>query len=524
LAEGVEPGIGKEMIAELRRGAEQWGRIPPPERWSGVVEKWAASEDADVRQAVRFLSITFGDASVFPALRQTAADPGESLAARRESLAALAQGRDPELIALLLNLLDDEAIRGDALPLLARSDSPEVADKILAGYASWRAEHRRGAIDVLISRPSFAHRLLGAIEDKAVSGGDLTALHVGRIGQLGDDRLVERLGQTWGAVRPTTDQIRGEIEELAGQLTPDAIRKADRSHGRELYAKSCGQCHILFGEGGKLGPDLTGADRGNVRYWLENILAPNAVVGKDYQTLTALTDDGRVITGLLREETDVAIVLEDAEKRVTLPRSEIESLAPTSLSLMPEGLLQQLTPDQIAAMVAYLQSPGQVPLPGQVPSIDPRTGKVPGGIEGEEIEVLEVAGGSVSAQGMGGFKADSWSGGSHLWWTDGAPGDSLTIGFPAPKAGRYEVMAVMTKAVDYGVVSARVNGSEPTGPIDLFNKPDVITTGAISLGKHDLAAGTNRLRLTLGEPNPAALPRNMVGLDYLFLVPVQPAP
>ncbi len=419
-----------------------------------------------------------------------------------------------------MSLVDDPAIRGDAIPLLARFDSAQVADKLLAAYASWPAENRRAAIDVLISRPPLAHRLLDAIADKQVSGTELTALHVSRIGELGDEGLVERLGQLWGTVRPTSEQLRGEIEKLASSLTSEVIQKSDKYHGRELYAKSCGQCHILFGEGGKLGPDLTGADRGNIRYWLENILDPNAVVGKDYQTLTALTDDGRVITGLLREETDVAIVLEDAEKRVTLPRSEIESLAPTSKSLMPEGLLQSLTPDQIASLVAYLQSPGQVPLPGQVPPIDPKSGKVPGAIEGEAVEVLAVSGGRTSAQGMGGFKADSWSGNSHLWWTDGKPGDQLTVGFPAPAAGDYEIMVVLSKAVDYGVVSTRVNDSEPTGPIDLFNKPDVITTGPLSLGKHKLESGTNRLQFILGSPNPAAIPRNMVGIDYIYLIPV----
>jgi hypothetical protein len=186
--------------------------------------------------------------------------------------------------------------------------------------------------------------------------------------------------------------------------------------------------------------------------------------------------------------------------------------------------LQTLTPDQIASLVAYLQSPGQVPLPGQIPPLDPKSSKVPGAIEGEAIEVLAVSGGRTSAQAMGGFKADSWSGKSHLWWTDGKPGDHLTVGFPAVAAGEYEVMVVLTKAVDYGVVSARVNDDESTSSIDLFNKPDVITTGPLSLGKHKLQAGTNRLQFILGPANPAAIPRNMVGIDYLFLLPVAEQP
>ncbi len=521
LADGADAAMAKEIMAELRFGAQQWGRIQPPARWSEVVSRLAADKDPGIRESLRFLSISFGDESIFPVLRATANDPKQPLQARREALSALAQGRDTELLPLALGLLADDAVRSEAIPLLARFDSDAVADSLLRAYPGWSAEEQRPAIDVLVTRAQHAHRLLDAIAEGQIPNSHLTAVHVSRIAQLGDETLVERLGELWGAVRPSSAEIRGQIEQLAGQLTPAVLQQGDRSEGRALYAKACGQCHLLFGEGGKLGPDLTGADRGNVRYWLENILDPNAVVGKDYQTLTALTEDGRVITGLLREETDVAIVLEDAEKRIILPRSEIQSLAPTSKSLMPEGLLQPLTADQIASLMAYLQSPAQVPLPGQLPPIDPRSGKVPGAIEGEAMETLEITGGRVRTQPMGNFKADSWSGGSQLWWSDGKPGDSLTLGLPCKQGGRFEVMAVMTKAVDYGVLTASINGSEPTLPIDLFNKPEVITTGPISLGSHELEAGTHALQLTLGEPNPNALPRNMVGLDYVFLVPVE---
>ena len=520
LADGVAPEIAKEMIGELRRGAEQWGRIDAPSRWPEVVARLATSEDESIRQSLRFLSITFGDASIFPTLRAVVTDREQPLTARREALSALTQGRDPQLRGLLLGLLDDRQLRGDAIPVLARFETADVADELLRRYSDWPAATQRAAIDVLISRAGFAHQLLDAVSAGEVAGTDLTALHVGRIAQLGDETLVERLGEIWGTVRPSNAALREEIEKRSRQLSPDVLADADRSHGRQLYAKSCGQCHRLFGEGGNLGPDLTGADRGNVRYWLENILDPNAVVGKDYQTLTALTDDGRVITGLLREETDVAIVLEDADKRVTLPRSEIESLAPTSLSLMPEGLLQPLSESQIADLIAYLQSPSQVPLPGQVPAIDRQTGKMPGAIEAEAVEILELTAGRTQTQAMGGFKAGRWSGDAQLWWADGKPDSHLTLGVPVHESGTYEVIVSLTQAVDYGVVSIGVNDAEPLPPIDLFNKPDVITTGPVSLGKHALSAGTQRLRLTLGQPNPDAIPRNMVGIDYILLIPV----
>lgn len=521
LAGGLSDELSQEILDELRQGAEQWGRIPSPDRWSEVVERLGGSPQATIRDAVQFLSIAFGDASVFPILRQTASDPSRPLEVRRQALAGLVQGRDQQLLELSLSLLDDPQLRSDTLPLLARFDSPQVAQALIDGYSGWLPEQRKQAMDVFVSRPELAHRLLDALDAERLPAEDLTAVHVSRISKLGDDALVERLGQIWGAVRPTPEAIAQQIETLGGQLTAKRLAEADLVAGRRLYAKSCGQCHMLFGEGGRLGPDLTGADRGNVRYWLENILDPNAVVGKDYQTVTALTDDGRVITGLLRQETDVAIVLEDAEKRVTLPRSEIESLRYTGLSLMPEGLLQGLSEPEIADLIAYLQSPGQVLLPGQLPTLDAGSGRMPGALEGETLEVLKLSGGRVQPQAMGEFKADTWSGQSQLWWLDGQPGDQLTLAVPVAAAGRYEVVVVLTKAIDYGSVALTLNAAEPPVKIDLFHQSGVVTTGPLSLGKHQLPAGQNRLQVTLGVPNPAAVPRNMFGIDYVLLLPAE---
>ena len=525
LADDADPDLAKLIIGELRRGAEQWGKTEAPPRWADVVRRYGESDDAQVREQVRFLSITFGDASIFPVLRQTARDGEQPPAARREALTALAQGRDEQLLGLCLDLLDAPQLRADAMPLLARFDSDEIAAAVIGRYGDWPDSHRRAAIDLLISRPRLAHQLLDSIESgDAIPPTDLTAVHVGRIRGLGDESLLERLGEIWGTVRPTSEAIREEIDRLSGELSAETLAEADPSLGRALYAKSCGQCHTLFGQGGNLGPDLTGADRGNVRYWLENILDPNAVVGKDYQTVSVLTEDGRVVTGLLRQETDVAVVLEDAEKRVTIPRGEIEQMRPNDQSLMPEGLLQGLRDTEIAGLVAYLRSPGQVPLPGQVPGIDPETGRVPGAIEGESLEVLRVTGGRVQRQAMGQFPRDVWSNASHLWWVDGKPGDTLNLGFPVTAGGDYEIVAVMTKAVDYGSVALRVNDHDTPTVIDLFNKPDVITTGPVSLGTHVLEAGIQRLRVTLGDPHPEAVPRHMFGIDYLLLLPVTATP
>lgn len=352
------------MIGQLAEAAPRLGKLRMPSEWPAVVQKTAASKDPAVRRAVQALSVGFGDASLFPLLRKTVADQSADLDLRREALATLARGGDPTLEAFALSLLDDASLRKDVLPLLGRFDSARIPAAILVRYGKWEPEDRRAAIDALVSRPSHAAALLAAVAEERIPRTELSAVHAGKIRQLGDPKLDQQLTELWGVVGSTPAEIEQEIAKMRKQYTAEILAAADASRGRVLYEKSCGQCHRLFGDGGEIGPDLTGANRGNLDYLLENILAPNTIVGKDYQAVSVLTVDGRVVTGLIRENSDAAIVLHDAEKLVTIPRSEIEAVTETVRSVMPEGILQTLSESQIAELLAYLQATSPPPLSG----------------------------------------------------------------------------------------------------------------------------------------------------------------
>src|SRR5690606_15527833 len=110
-------------------------------------------------------------------------------------------------------------------------------------------------------------------------------------------------------------------------------------HGRELFNKTCAKCHTLFGEGGKIGPDITGANRGSLDYLLENMVDPSAVVGKDYQLTTIVTTQGRVLNGLVKDQNDDAVSLQTVDEVVVIPTSDIDERKESPLSLMPEGQL-----------------------------------------------------------------------------------------------------------------------------------------------------------------------------------------
>jgi putative heme-binding domain-containing protein len=151
------------------------------------------------------------------------------------------------------------------------------------------------------------------------------------------------------------------------------MKKADLSHGRATFAKTCGACHQLHGEGGKIGPDLTGSNRADLEYLLANLLDPSGIVGRDYQTTIVVTDDGRSIAGIVVEETPTSVTLQTPTERVTVSLDEIESRVLSPQSLMPENQLAQLSPEAARDLVAYLRHPTQVPLPGEKSPSEPNS-------------------------------------------------------------------------------------------------------------------------------------------------------
>src|SRR5439155_2183750 len=116
------------------------------------------------------------------------------------------------------------------------------------------------------------------------------------------------------------------------------------------------------GTGSKVGSELDGSNRANLDYLLENILDPSAVIPKEYAATLIELKDGRFLTGLVRGETAAALTLITANETLTIPRNDIESIKPSDVSMMPDDLLKPLRKEEIRCLIAYLQSPVQVPI------------------------------------------------------------------------------------------------------------------------------------------------------------------
>ncbi|MFH1264222.1 MAG: glycoside hydrolase family 172 protein [Planctomycetota bacterium] len=170
---------------------------------------------------------------------------------------------------------------------------------------------------------------------------------------------------------------------------------------------------------------------------------------------------------------------------------------------------------EYACVACWYLSPDGVDPYGPTP-VDQRHGyyvKVPFSAGG--FQVLGEPNGNVETQGMQGFAGGTWKNNDQLWWTGAKPGDKLELAVPVKKSGAFQVSVVLTKARDYGIVQITLDGKKAGEPIDLYN-PEVISTGPIPIGTHELAEGDHTLGIEIVGANEKAVPSHMFGLDYVI--------
>ncbi|HVX13962.1 MAG TPA: PVC-type heme-binding CxxCH protein [Pirellulales bacterium] len=352
---------------DLLRGAYEAfaGRrsVAMPNGWKPVYARLLESPNESVREQATFLSFLFGDRQAADALRADALDSSLATEKRNRATTVLVQGHDGDLLPALEKLVSEPAMRAAALRGLAAYDDPSVPAVILRSYVSLVGGERDDALATLASRPAYALALLDAIEAKKVSRGDVPAFVLRQVAGIKDERVSQRLQQVWGAVREASQDKAAAIARFRSLLPTDQLQAADRSHGRALFVRTCAACHKLFGEGGQIGPELTGAQRTNLDYLLENLVDPSALVGRDYQMSVIETADGRIINGIIAGEDAAVVTVQTQNDRLLIPKSDIETREQSKLSLMPEGLLDKLSEVELRELIAYLSGAEQAALP-----------------------------------------------------------------------------------------------------------------------------------------------------------------
>jgi putative heme-binding domain-containing protein len=363
LAKALASKDTRALLAILRGMGDGFkGRrdVPMPESWTEVSEQLLKYDADEVRSLAASLSVTFGNTKALNDLRIVVADTTATAAKREAAITTLVAARDQNLPPILQKLLADSAVRRAALRGLAAFDDSKTPAAILGVWASLTSDERRDALGTLAARPVFAHALLDAVTAKQLSPADVPADVVRAMRGLPDQTVATKIKSIWGVIRDTASDKAGAIAAVRKTLATQG--NPDLALGRAIFAKACQQCHTLYGTGGKIGPDITGSNRADLDYLLENILDPSAVIPKEYMATTFRLGDGRTVMGIVKGDDGTAFTVQTATEVLTVARDDVDELKHSKTSMMPDGLLQTLKPDEVRALFAYLRNPKQSPI------------------------------------------------------------------------------------------------------------------------------------------------------------------
>jgi putative membrane-bound dehydrogenase-like protein len=353
--------VQSDLIRGLGDGLRGWRKATAPFAWKAFAETARQIAVPDVEEQLRSLNLLFGDGRALDDLKGILADGKADTGPRRNALRTLLASRAEGLAPLLRKAADDGSLRPDALIGLLQLGEADAVEFTIGRYQWLGLEERPGVMGALVSRVGGAKAVLDAIAKGQIARAELTAFHARQIAGLGDEALARQLRKFWGSVQAGGPDHRTEAARWREQLTADRLRAANLANGRRLFGQNCAPCHRLFGEGGTVGPDLTGSGRSNLDYLLENLLAPSAVVPADYRMTVVTLKDGTVLNGLLREPSARTVTLQSQTESRVIARADIATLEQSDQSMMPEGILSPLPSDAARDLIAYLMSSRPLP-------------------------------------------------------------------------------------------------------------------------------------------------------------------
>ncbi|MEC9095196.1 MAG: hypothetical protein VX776_01115, partial [Planctomycetota bacterium] len=215
---------------------------------------------------------------------------------------------------------------------------------------------------VLATTRTSSLQMLGAVKKGDIEKESVNAFAIEQLKAFKDSEIDAAVGDLWPA-NSTQAQTAQEISRFRKLMTRAYLEKGDVSQGRLLFYKTCFKCHQLYGEGGRVGPDLTGSGRKQVDYLLTNLLDPSAQIDAAYKLTTVITTAGRLYSGFVTHQDDRIVRLRTQNADVQLQMKEVDEIIPTNKSMMPEGMLRELSDEQIRDLFLYLSGSKQVPLP-----------------------------------------------------------------------------------------------------------------------------------------------------------------
>jgi putative heme-binding domain-containing protein len=173
---------------------------------------------------------------------------------------------------------------------------------------------------------------------------------------LGDQTLRDRLREEWGNVGQNSAELQDEIRKTSAAYNSAPLWAFSESAGKVHFTKLCASCHQTNDPKLEFAPKLEGTRSKGADYVIENIIDPNAVIGRDYQAFNVLTVDGQVVSGLKQSESNSSVSIRTTTETVVIPLDQVEEMKRSDNSFMPQGLLNSLNERERIELIKYIMT------------------------------------------------------------------------------------------------------------------------------------------------------------------------
>ena len=351
-----EPAVRADILTGMAAGLDGFSTAKKPKGWDEFV---AVAKSANAEH-LQTLSLIFGSGRATDELIAIVKNAEGDANARRNAFTGLTRSAKPELLPIVRSLINDKVLGTAARRTLAAYDDPNLPKALLNPWPGRSEDQQAATVATLVTRPAYAHALLDAVKSGQVPKALITPYQARAIRSLNDADLTTKLTAVWGELRDTPEAKKAELADWMQKLTEKRLAQGDASKGKTLFTAVCGACHKLYGEGGQLGPDLTGSDRHKLTYLLENILDPSAIVPADYRMTVFKLKDGRTLTGVIPQQSERTLTIQTPAEKIIVEKAQIAEQQQLSSSLMPEGLLTALGEEKVTHLFRYLMSTSPV--------------------------------------------------------------------------------------------------------------------------------------------------------------------
>jgi len=341
-----------KLLNGLQAELENRTDVKAPANWNSAYAKLKSNKiTAAVSTEIAQL---FGDLEASNQLMKVLMNSASNLNDRKSALNNLASKQWIGLRTELPKLVNDKDLSLEAIRAIAQfSNDDNLGGMLYSKYKSFDTKQKTEAIMTLASRRKYADILVNAIKKKEIPKSDVPAFVARQLRRVMGNGFVE----IWGPIDDISENIDEDYAKYNALLSPKALATGSIQKGKEIFSRTCGMCHQMYGEGGNIGPDITGSNRTNLSYLLTNILEPNAVIQDEYKMVVVTTRDGRTLMGNVVSDTDRQLIIKVVgQDRVIVNKSEIQSREETPNSMMPPGLIKNLTDKEVIDLVSFLQS------------------------------------------------------------------------------------------------------------------------------------------------------------------------